>query len=64
VPSAHADFLDQALYARPIAESPRLIHHRGGHYLSIRYTERLGAAGIDRRSAPPAIPTTTRSPSA
>jgi transposase InsO family protein len=31
------------------AESPRLIHHsdRGGQYLSIRYTDRLAAAGIE-----------------
>jgi putative transposase len=43
------DALDQALYDRPIAESPRLIHHsdRGVQYLSIRYTERLTAAGIE-----------------
>jgi putative transposase len=44
------DALDQALYDRPITESPRLIHHsdRGGQqYLSIRYTERLAAAGIE-----------------
>ena len=43
------DALDQALYDRPIAESARLIHHsdRGGQYLSIRYTERLAAAGIE-----------------
>jgi putative transposase len=43
------DALDQALYDRPIAESPRLIHHsdRGGQYLSIRYTDRLTAAGIE-----------------
>jgi putative transposase len=43
------DALDQALYDRPIADSPRLIHHsdRGVQYLSIRYTERLAAAGID-----------------
>ena len=44
------DALDQALYDRPIAESSRLIHHsdRGVHqYLSIRYTERLAAAGIE-----------------
>ena len=36
------------LYDRPIAESSRLIHHsdRGVQYLSIRYTERLAAAGI------------------
>ena len=43
------DALDQALYDRPIAESPRLIHHsdRGRQYLSIRYTTRLAAAGIE-----------------
>jgi len=43
------DALDQALYDRPIAESPRLIHHsdRGVQYLSIRYTERLADAGIE-----------------
>jgi len=43
------DALEQALYDRPIAESPRLIHHsdRGVQYLSIRYTERLAEAGIE-----------------
>jgi transposase InsO family protein len=43
------DALDQALYDRPIATSPRLIHHsdRGVQYLSIRYTERLATAGIE-----------------
>jgi transposase InsO family protein len=43
------DALDQALYDRPLAESARLIHHsdRGTQYLSIRYTERLAAAGIE-----------------
>jgi putative transposase len=43
------DALDQALYDRPVTESPRLIHHsdRGVQYLSIRYTERLAAAGIE-----------------
>jgi putative transposase len=43
------DALDQALYDRPITESARLIHHsdRGVQYLSIRYTERLAAAGIE-----------------
>ena len=43
------DALDQALYDRPIAASARLIHHsdRGVQYLSIRYTERLAAAGIE-----------------
>ncbi len=43
------DALEQALYDRPIEESPRLIHHsdRGVQYLSIRYTERLAEAGIE-----------------
>ena len=43
------DALEQALYDRPIAESPRLVHHsdRGVQYLSIRYTERLADAGIE-----------------
>jgi transposase InsO family protein len=43
------DALEQALYDRPIAASPRLIHHsdRGVQYLSIRYTERLAEAGIE-----------------
>ena len=41
------DALEQALYQRPPSE--RLIHHRdrGIQYLSIRYTERLGEAGIE-----------------
>ena len=43
------DALDQALYERPLAPATRLIHHsdRGVQYLSIRYTERLAAAGIE-----------------
>jgi transposase InsO family protein len=43
------DALEQALYARPIAQSDRLVHHsdRGVQYLSIRYTERLAEAGIE-----------------
>jgi putative transposase len=42
------DALEQALHARPHSE--RLVHHsdRGVQYLSIRYTERLAAAGIER----------------
>src|SRR5262244_1820742 len=42
------DALEQALHARPRDE--RLVHHsdRGVQYLSIRYTERLAAAGIER----------------
>jgi len=41
--------LEQALYARPIENSERLVHHsdRGVQYLSIRYTERLAEAGIE-----------------
>jgi putative transposase len=36
------DALEQALYARPLDASEQL-----GQYLSIRYTERLAAAGIE-----------------
>jgi putative transposase len=41
------DALEQALYSRP--NSDRLVHHsdRGVQYLSIRYTERLAAAGVE-----------------
>ena len=41
------DALEQALHARP--ETDQLVHHsdRGAQYLSIRYTERLAAAGIE-----------------
>ena len=41
------DALEQALYSRP--DTNRLVHHsdRGVQYLSIRYTERLGEAGIE-----------------
>jgi transposase InsO family protein len=43
------DALEQALYARQPGDSEHLIHHsdRGSQYVSIRYTERLGEAGID-----------------
>jgi putative transposase len=43
------DALEQALYARPLDAAERLVHHsdRGVQYLSIRYTERLAAAGIE-----------------
>jgi len=39
--------LEQAIHSRP--DFDRLVHHsdRGVQYLSIRYTERLGAAGIE-----------------
>ena len=42
------DALEQALHARSPAGA--LVHHsdRGGQYLSIRYTERLAEAGIER----------------
>ena len=42
------DALEQALYFRPQTEG--LIHHsdRGVQYISIRYTERLAEAGIER----------------
>ena len=42
------DALEQAIHARRPARGGGLIHHsdRGSQYLSIRYTERLGAAGI------------------
>jgi transposase InsO family protein len=43
------DALEQALYDRQRDGTERLIHHsdRGVQYLSIRYTERLAAAGIE-----------------
>jgi transposase InsO family protein len=42
------DALEQALHARPRTDA--LVHHsdRGVQYLSIRYTERLAEAGIER----------------
>jgi transposase InsO family protein len=42
------DALEQALHARPLHDG--LVHHsdRGVQYLSIRYTERLAQAGIER----------------
>lgn len=51
--SAKTDFvldaLEQALYARRPAHQGGLIHHsdRASQYVSIRYTERLGKAGIE-----------------
>ena len=43
------DALDQALHDRRPVEGGRLIHHsdRGVQYVSIKYTERLAAAGIE-----------------
>lgn len=52
--SARTDFvldaLEQALHARLPAKRGGLIHHsdRGSQYVSIRYTERLATAGIER----------------
>jgi putative transposase len=42
------DALEQAIHARRPDQGDGLIHHsdRGSQYLSIRYTERLGEAGI------------------
>ncbi len=51
--SAHAGFvldaLEQALHARKPVRRSRLVHHsdRGSQYVSIKYTERLAAAGIE-----------------
>jgi len=44
------DALEQALYDRQLNGAERLTHHsdRGTQYLSIRYTERLADAGIER----------------
>jgi len=51
--TAHAGFvldaLEQALHERRPARGGGLVHHsdRGGQHVSIRYTERLAAAGIE-----------------
>jgi putative transposase len=51
--TAHAGFvldaLEQALHERRPARSAGLIHHsdRGSQYVSIKYTDRLAAAGIE-----------------
>ena len=51
--SAHAGFvldaLEQAIHERRPTKGMGLVHHsdRGSQYLSIRYTERLGDAGIE-----------------
>ena len=51
--TAHASFvldaLEQALHERRPVQGGGLVHHsdRGGQYVSIRYTERLAAAGIE-----------------
>ena len=43
------DALEQALYERSVNDKNGLIHHSDGgvQYLSIRYAERLAAAGIE-----------------
>lgn len=43
------DALEQTLHDRCPVQKGGLVHHpdRGGHYLSIRYTERLAEAGIE-----------------
>ena len=43
------DALEQALYDRQPERDEALVHHsdRGSQYVSIRYTERLGEAGIE-----------------
>jgi putative transposase len=43
------DALEQAIYDRCDHDTSELVHHsdRGAQYLSIRYTERLAAAGIE-----------------
>ncbi len=51
--SAHAGFvldaLEQAVHDRRPVKGAGLVHHsdRGSQYLSIKYTERLGEAGIE-----------------
>ena len=51
--SAHAGFvldaLEQAVHERRPTKAMGLVHHsdRGSQYLSIKYTERLGEAGIE-----------------
>lgn len=43
------DALEQAIHDRKPTKAKCLVHHsdRGSQYLSIRYTERLGEAGIE-----------------
>ena len=43
------DALEQAVYDRRPSPTDSLIHHsdRGSQYVSIRYSERLGEAGIN-----------------
>src|SRR5262245_22676097 len=56
------DALEQALYARPLGPSERLVHHSDEleQYVSIRYTDRLARPGSSARSAASAIRTITR----
>jgi transposase InsO family protein len=44
------DALEQALHARPNAAGAVVHSDRGTQYTSIRYTERLAAAGLERSS--------------
>jgi transposase InsO family protein len=54
------DALEQAIHARPDRDG--LVHHSDpGVQLAVRYTERLAAAALRRRSAPLATATTTPS---
>src|SRR3546814_8975143 len=52
--TAHASFvldaLEQAIHDRRPAHRGALVHHsdRGSQYVSIKYTERLAEAGIER----------------
>src|ERR1700748_3586854 len=48
VPAVELDALEQALHARPDADGAIVHSDRGTQYTSIRYTERLAAAGLER----------------
>lgn len=58
------DALEQAIWARKPQDLAELIHHsdRGVQYLSIRYTERVAAAGGSPALEAEGIPTITPSP--
>ena len=57
------DALEQAVYDRETDAGLICHSDRGSQYLSIRYTERLAAAGIEASVGSGAMRTTTRSPS-
>ena len=57
------DALEQALYDRQTEAGLVCDRDRGSQYLSIRYTERVAAAGIDASSAAGGMRRTTRWPS-